>query len=175
MPYSGIYINGAGAARTIIDGNYLDNVLEVKAASYVTLNGLTLRNGRPNSWAESSQTRASSTSRTASSKTDGRLRRGGIFNKGTLSVLRSNHSLLERQAGWWPGFLGTQQRLREHHLAAIRPSMAAASTAPASKAPQPGEAARSRATRPARTVRLYAASLPDSPVRMSIYSSSIVV
>ena len=45
-PDDKIYINGAGAARTIIDGNQLDNVLEVDPGRVVTLAGLTLRNGR---------------------------------------------------------------------------------------------------------------------------------
>ena len=44
--FGDIYITGAGAARTIIDGDQRDNVLEIGSRRPVFLNGLTLRNGR---------------------------------------------------------------------------------------------------------------------------------
>jgi hypothetical protein len=46
LPGLTIYIIGAGAARTIIDANKLDNVLDIRGRRDATLAGLTLRNGR---------------------------------------------------------------------------------------------------------------------------------
>ncbi len=43
---SDITLNGAGASSTIIDANQLDRVLQVFSGSTVTLDGVTLRNGK---------------------------------------------------------------------------------------------------------------------------------
>ena len=104
--FGDIYITGAGAARTIIDGDQRDNVLEIGSSRPVFLNGLTLRNGR-----------------TVSGKTGGIISNagylkiadcviengqaatfgGGIYNFGSLSVYRS--TIRSNSAKWGGGLV----------------------------------------------------------------------
>lgn len=44
---NGITIDGAGAASTIIDGNGLDRVFEIRNSATATISNLTIRNGHP--------------------------------------------------------------------------------------------------------------------------------
>jgi len=40
-------INGAGSANTILDGNGIDRVFEIRPGAHVTISGVTIRNGDP--------------------------------------------------------------------------------------------------------------------------------
>jgi predicted outer membrane repeat protein len=87
------YIIGVGAARTVIDANQVDNVLDVSGGRVATLAGLTLRNGLARSSLfggiisniGSSLTVLDCIIENARAIGDG----GGIYNTGTLHVLRS--------------------------------------------------------------------------------------
>jgi CSLREA domain-containing protein len=61
-----LILRGAGAAETIIDGNALDRVLDIRLDASTTIEGLTIRNG--------------------SAITTGNVVGGGIYNNGTLTL-----------------------------------------------------------------------------------------
>ncbi|MCX6032064.1 MAG: LamG domain-containing protein [Chloroflexi bacterium] len=68
---TGITLNGVGASSTIIDANQLDRVVQVFAGTTVTLNGVTLRNGK-------------------SPASGGQYCwGGGVYNRGTLTITDS--------------------------------------------------------------------------------------
>jgi CSLREA domain-containing protein len=97
-------INGAGASRTIIDGNHLDRILdiipEIKYGFHVTLMGVTLRNGKTPAYGMDIEL-VGAAIRTITNLTlsdviisNNTSTGGSIFNGGTLvvedSIIRAN-------------------------------------------------------------------------------------
>jgi len=92
---SNVTLRGAGADQTILDGNGADRVLQVYWDRTVTVEGVTVRNGRTTEWGGGiynvgtlSLTGSTVSGNTAERSGDG----GGIYNLGTLSLTSSTAS-----------------------------------------------------------------------------------
>lgn len=86
-------INGAGSASTIIDGDGIDRVLEVRPGATVRIDAVTIRNGNPGANAGGILNRGTLTlTKSMVSGNTGLNFGGGISNVGTLAVTNSTVS-----------------------------------------------------------------------------------
>lgn len=84
-----IFIKGAGAASTIIDGNQTERVLFVDEDAIVTVEGVTIRNGATLSGAGIENVHASLTIADCIIEHNQASQGGGMYSSGDLTVVRS--------------------------------------------------------------------------------------